>query len=271
MIENSCELILHLGVEGGGVRVFRHSTAVKVCTYSFETSCMSLSEFEDFGDLPTEPETSVNSERFESFEEVIAHLTKRHRWIFFTPVSAHRDYRNAIWEMREVAISSLPSERGRARAQRSCRQWARICRRENQVDSTTSRSPLTSLEIVLQLDGEGGRVEILRGQDEGQNVRFYSRTIGSGGIDCSVEEGKVSVDNNAERSETLSSHATLDLAIEAWGLSGLWVCLEPITANSGYRQQIWELRQRTIKHTGKDLRDAAEMCEFAWRKACGME
>lgn len=118
------ELVLQLGVEGGGATVFRTPLASGGWQFHVEGSSMYLDENDDEG------WRSWRSEQVPSVEEALREVADDGSWVFFHPVEVHPDYRAAVWELAQAAAAKLPEGR-RQTWERRCRDWQRLCRQDS--------------------------------------------------------------------------------------------------------------------------------------------
>src|SRR4051812_42111549 len=117
------ELVLELGVEGGGATVFRTPLGSGGWEFHVEGTSMYLDENDDEG------WRSWRSQPVPTIEEALRSVAEDGSWIFFYPVTVHPDYRTAVWELAQAAAGKLPEER-RGTWKRRSQDWQRRCQRE---------------------------------------------------------------------------------------------------------------------------------------------
>lgn len=118
------EAVLGLGVEGGGVTIYRTPLAAGGWQFHVEGSSMYLVENDD------EAWRSWRSEPVPSIEEALHEVAGKGSWVFFHPVNVHPDYRAAVWQLAEAAAARLPEGRQQI-WQRQCQAWQRLCRQDS--------------------------------------------------------------------------------------------------------------------------------------------
>ncbi len=115
------EVVLELGVEGGGATVFRTRLGSGGWQFHVEGSSMYLDENDDEG------WRSWRSEPALSMEEALRSVADDGSWVCFYPVTVHPEYRAAVWELAQAAAGRLPEGR-RQMWQRRSQDWHRLCR-----------------------------------------------------------------------------------------------------------------------------------------------
>jgi hypothetical protein len=118
------ELVLELGVEGGGATVFRTPLNSGGWQFHVEGSSMYLDENDD------EDCRSWRSEPFVSIEDALRSVAEDGTWAVFYPVTVHADYRTAVWELVRDTASKLP-ERYREMWKRRSENWQHQCQQES--------------------------------------------------------------------------------------------------------------------------------------------
>src|ERR1700732_3330130 len=96
------ELVLELGVEGGGATVFRSPLGAGGWRFHVEGSSMYLDENAD------ESWPSWSSEPVGTIEEAVRSISKDGSWVFFYPIRVHPEYRTSVWELVQDAARKLP-------------------------------------------------------------------------------------------------------------------------------------------------------------------
>src|SRR5262249_26523413 len=99
------EVVLELGVEGGGATVFRTPLGSGGWQCDVEGTSMYLDENDDEG------WRSWRSEPVLSVEEALRSVADDGSWVFFYPVTVHPEYRAAVWELALAATHKLPEGR----------------------------------------------------------------------------------------------------------------------------------------------------------------
>jgi hypothetical protein len=99
------ELVLDLGVEGGGATIFRTPFASGGWQFHVEGSSMYLDENDD------EDWRGWSSKPVLSIEDAVRSISNDGGWLFFYPISIHPDYRPAVWELVQATAGKLPNER----------------------------------------------------------------------------------------------------------------------------------------------------------------
>jgi len=117
------ELVLELGVEGGGATVFRSPLGSGGWQFHVEGTSMYLDENDDEG------WRSWHSQPVLNLEEALRSVAEDGSWVFFYPVTVHPDYRTAVWELAQAAVGKLPEGRREMWKHRS-QDWKRRCQQE---------------------------------------------------------------------------------------------------------------------------------------------
>jgi hypothetical protein len=117
------EVVLELGVEGGGATIFRTPLGSGGWQFYVEGSSMYLDENDN------EDWRSWRSEPVLNIEEALRSVANDCSWIFFYPVTVHPEYRAAVWELVRAAASKLPEGRKAVWEPRG-RDWQRMCQQE---------------------------------------------------------------------------------------------------------------------------------------------
>jgi hypothetical protein len=131
MSENRPELILHMGVEGGGVSVTRRLGSDGAWRFDYHGSSMLIDPDEEWIGF-----NSVNSKQpngYVTLEDAIAGFSSHGDWVRWSPIEVHADYKDHVWKLRERIIASRnDSERtGRPYLEK---RWARACGKRFPLD-----------------------------------------------------------------------------------------------------------------------------------------
>jgi len=114
------EMVLELGVEGGGATIYRTAVASDGWQFHVEGSSMFLDENDD------EDWRSWTSEPVPTIRDALRSIADDGSWVFFHPISIHPEYRNDVWELAQEIASKLPAERSEMWENRN-RHWQRLC------------------------------------------------------------------------------------------------------------------------------------------------
>jgi|GEM_PF-2322189 len=114
------ELVLDLGVEGGGASIYRILLVSGGYQYHTEGSSMFLDDNDEEGwrSWTTEPVGNVQA--------ALHSICPDGSWINFCPITVHRDYRSTIWLEVEKNLSARMNAPGRSR-QQTFHQWKQAC------------------------------------------------------------------------------------------------------------------------------------------------
>lgn len=94
------ELILSLGMEGGGVSVHRTTLALGGDRFHVEGSSLCLDANDD------EVWKYWNTEPVETLEEALRMIDQSGFWVLFHPISVHPQFRIAVWRcVQEIALT----------------------------------------------------------------------------------------------------------------------------------------------------------------------
>jgi len=100
------ELVLKLGVEGGGAAIYRTSLPPSgTWQFHVEGSSMYLDENDD------EDWRHWTNEPVQTIQEALRSVAKDGSWVFYYPVSVHPEYRTLVWEQVQEIVRKLPKER----------------------------------------------------------------------------------------------------------------------------------------------------------------
>lgn len=122
-IMDTKELVLQLGVEGGGASFYR--TAVDAGGYRFHiegiSMCLDENDEERWHQWTT---TTVGI-----IEEALQSLAVDGSWIYWHPMSVLREYRSTVWQCVQETLLSVGNA-SPERWHRSRLQWMAICSAE---------------------------------------------------------------------------------------------------------------------------------------------
>ncbi len=114
------ELVLELGVEGGGAAI--HRTTLASGGYQFHVEgnslCLDENDDEEWRHWTTEPVGTV--------QHALRLIDKDGLWILFYPISVHPEYRADVWHLVQELAVALPHAHGRRWKTRS-QDWRRLC------------------------------------------------------------------------------------------------------------------------------------------------
>jgi hypothetical protein len=95
------ELVLELGLEGGGMSVYR--TPAESGGWQFHIGGSSI----DLDENDSEVWRSWQTEPFTSLDEALRSVTKDGSWVIFFPTNVHPDYRAMLWQLAQDAANHL--------------------------------------------------------------------------------------------------------------------------------------------------------------------
>jgi len=140
------ELVLKIGVEGGGADLFRTPLDSGGWQFHVEGSSMYLDEQDN------EEWRSWRSQPFLSIEEALRSVATDGSWVSFCPMEVHPEYRTTVWELAQDVASKLPKE-SRERWKRRSQDWQGLCY------PSGSRVPGGSVEGLNTPPGERVKVQ----------------------------------------------------------------------------------------------------------------
>jgi hypothetical protein len=114
------EVVLEVGVEGGGATIYRTLLASGGWQYHVEGSSMYLDENDD------EDWRSWTTEPVDSVRVALQSIAEDGSWVFFYPTSVHPEHGKIVWELAQEAASRLTTESSKVWTARS-RDWQRLC------------------------------------------------------------------------------------------------------------------------------------------------
>jgi hypothetical protein len=96
------ELILELGIEGGGARIYRTPLASGAWLFHVEGTSMFLDDNDD------EDWRAWTKEPVQSLQEALRSIASDDSWVLFYPMSVHPEYRTSVFEHAQKAAGRLP-------------------------------------------------------------------------------------------------------------------------------------------------------------------
>lgn len=114
------EIVLKIGVEGGGATIFRTPHADGSWQFHVEGCGMYLDENDD------EDWRYWSSEPVQTIQEALTEIAADGSWIYFHPNSVHTEYRNLVWELAQEIAGKMPEENTEMWEKRN-RHWRRLC------------------------------------------------------------------------------------------------------------------------------------------------
>jgi hypothetical protein len=96
------EMILELGIEGGGASLYRTPLASGGWLFQVEGTSMFLDDNDD------EDWRAWTKEPVQTLEEALRSITGDGSWVLFFPTSVHPEYRTSVFEHAQEAASKLP-------------------------------------------------------------------------------------------------------------------------------------------------------------------
>jgi hypothetical protein len=125
--QNVAELVLSLGVEGGGFSIYR-SPLAGGWQFHEEGGSMMILDDDDGG--MEEVWSHSTSKPVQTIQEMLPLKEEYDSWVMFCPISIHPDYRFDIWELVQEIVRNLPDEKKRWWADRRRKRWERFLRRK---------------------------------------------------------------------------------------------------------------------------------------------
>jgi len=114
------ELVLDLGVEGGGARIYRTPLDSGGWRFHVEGSSIFLDENDD------DDWRYWTREPVQTIEEALRSIAKDGSWVLFHPISVHPEYRTIVWEQAQETAGKLP-ERLSTIWEGQSQYWQRRC------------------------------------------------------------------------------------------------------------------------------------------------
>jgi hypothetical protein len=114
------ELVIRLGIEGGGNDIFRTPRPSGGWQFHVEGSSMDMDENDD------EVWRYYASEPFSTIEEALRSISENGAWVCYYPCEIHADYRKFFWELVQKMGTGFKGQRA-ASWQRRKNDWRRRC------------------------------------------------------------------------------------------------------------------------------------------------
>lgn len=256
MKSSETELIFSLGVESGGVKFFRNqsSNGDLEFTYTVSSGGIELQEFEDTSST-SKPHVSGP---FSTLDDAISRFSKNEEWVHFYPTFVHPEFGEQVWNLRASVLKRLEiSDDSRHD------KWFKMCHRP--VKKRAAK------ELVLSLGFEGGGSDFYREVNPKGQVRF-SQKSNNGGFDISdfVDDGASTPPTPKRRART-EKYASLELALAAEGLDGIWITAYPENVHPDFQNDVWDLRQRLLSESDPSRVEDAEHSDLMWARVCGKQ
>ena len=150
--ESKCELVLKLGVEGGGVSIYRTPLASGGWQFHQAGSSMWILDDtdEDWRSLRPEPVQTIQAppesvqpnqealEPIQTIQDALRSIAEDGKWVFYSPILIHPEYRTAVKRLALEIFRNLPDERkkwwNRLRRKRWQQYWRPEPRRQGGID-----------------------------------------------------------------------------------------------------------------------------------------
>jgi hypothetical protein len=122
------EVVLEMGVEGGGVTIFRTPADSGWLLY-VEGSSMFLddNDEEDWRSSATGPVNTI--------DEALRSVSKDGSWVIYYPISVHPEYGKTVWELAQLAARTLPEHLSHM-WKRKTEVWRRCCLRDDALSDS---------------------------------------------------------------------------------------------------------------------------------------
>lgn len=119
------EIVLELGVEGGGANIFRTRSRTGDWQFHVEGNAMDVDENDEevWRSWCTEPVSNI--------EDALRAVADDGCWVLSWPTKIHTEYRSIICELVEAAVSKLPPESSQV-ANRQMAEWQWLCDQESE-------------------------------------------------------------------------------------------------------------------------------------------
>ena len=130
--QKAAELVLSLGVEGGGFNIFRTPLASGGWQFHKEGGSMCILDDDDGG--MEEVWSHSTSKPVQTIQEMLPLNEEYDSWVMFCPISIHPDYRYVIWELVQEIVRNLPDEKKCWWTDRRRKRWERFLRRKMELE-----------------------------------------------------------------------------------------------------------------------------------------
>lgn len=120
---NEKELILKLGVEGGGATIFRTPLGSGSWHFHVESGSISAEDIDDWHYWRREPVGTI--------EEALESIGKDGDWIYWSPITIHPEYRTLLRKLVRDAARQLSEERKESWECFPGDKWKRKCDTED--------------------------------------------------------------------------------------------------------------------------------------------
>jgi hypothetical protein len=114
------ELVMELGSEGGGARIFRTEVASDGWQFHAEGSSMFLDDKDD------ENWRLWSCDPVPTIQDALRSIAEDGSWVFLYPISVHPEYRKVVWELAQEIASKLSAESSKM-WQHEISSWQSIC------------------------------------------------------------------------------------------------------------------------------------------------
>lgn len=118
------EMVLDLGVEGGGATVFRKPLGSSGWQFVVGGSSMDMDENDD------DTWRFWESEPFVRIEDAVRSITRDDEWVLFWPMMVHSEYQEIVWKLVQETAQNLPDEQKDRWDDRRRWRWRQECHDE---------------------------------------------------------------------------------------------------------------------------------------------
>jgi hypothetical protein len=118
------DLVLELGLEGGGVSIYR--TPADSGSWQFHIGGSTI----DLDENDSEVWRSWQTKPFTSVDEALLSVTPDGSWVIFFPTNVHPEYRAKLWLLAQVVADNL-NDAKREHWNRQIHEWRRECRQDS--------------------------------------------------------------------------------------------------------------------------------------------
>ena len=130
--QKEAELVLSLGVEGGGFSIYRTPLASGGWQFHEEGGSMWILDDDDGG--MEEVWSHSTSKPVQTIQEMLTLNEDPDSWIMFSPISIHPEYRNIVWGLVQEIVLSLPDEKKRWWSDRRRKRWEHLLLRKVELE-----------------------------------------------------------------------------------------------------------------------------------------